>query len=484
MRQESQLRTALVLLLASVIPCMVVGSTFAWELSDLILPLGPPLTQFFHAGMLFIACFAASRGIGHLLSYRTLRRYTVSAPVGTTIPRMVDELSSRLGLQADVRVAGGIRGGVMASTIAGRRRIILIPAARLTEAKTKPAEFRFRLAHELTHLATNDPRTDRWIASIYIVAALFVLAALCRVLWNVAEGVFLTSRFGVEWVWWSIRGSSLALVANTVAFSSLGTLLLLEHRAAVRLREFHADFVARTLVGPVSTAFAEILAQPAIGLRAWLGGLLSDHPVVSSRERALTARAVALNADQVMLVIQGFFGATVAEFTLQLLLVGASAGISSLPERSAYLATEFFRYPRTEIAIITVAVLLCSVSQFVVTCRIGALAETQDSAAREWRWGRGALLISLGACLALLSSQTFLWEMSSAGWNPAAWIAQDPERPAIYTVGIAASLAIIISVMMLVRARGTAVSVNVAGAVSSLPALSQLGVAALLLGIR
>jgi len=137
-----------------------------------------------------------------------------------------------------------MRGIDITSLVLAGRPVVLLPASRLIEAQTDPAAFRFRLAHEFAHLAANDYRADVWITSAYIVSTIYMLCAFAQVLWSVIGALLLGAEFGADGVWFALRGTALPLTTNTIALGSLATLLFLEHRAAMRLREFHADSVA------------------------------------------------------------------------------------------------------------------------------------------------------------------------------------------------------------------------------------------------
>jgi hypothetical protein len=100
----------------------------------------------------------------------------------------------------------------------------------------------------------------------------------------------------------------------------------------------------------------------------------------------------------------------------------------------AYLRAQLARYPEIICGIIGVATAVCAVANFLVIQRLRMLqAPTRASFATFIQTG---LLYALGSALALLSSQTFLWEISEASWNVGAWVAQDPERPSTYLSGI------------------------------------------------
>lgn len=434
MRQESLLRTLLVLLLSSIIPSMLLASSYADLLADLVVPLGAPFTHIFHAMALFVVAMGLAIGLSSLWTWGAVARLSKNVPVGPTVGAIVDELATRFAVRPEIRVAGGVRGIDMTSLVSAGRPMVLLPASRLIEAKTDPAAFRFRLAHEFTHLAANDYRSDVWITSAYLVGAIFMMSAFAQVLWNVIGAVIVGGGFGADGIWFTLRGAALPLTTNTVALGSLATLLFLEHRAAMRLREFHADAVAVSVSGAGAGAFVDMATPRLSGLARWLYGLVNEHPDAGTRTAALAERQAAFRTDLITLVIQGFFAATVVEIALQLLLVGASVNVSSLSERQIHLQTQFARYPEIVSGILGVTIVICAAANFLVVRRLSmSQAPTGHTIGVFFQT---SLLYALGSMLALLSSQTFLWEFTEANWNVATWVAQDPERPTTYLAGI------------------------------------------------
>jgi hypothetical protein len=166
----------------------------------------------------------------------------------------------------------------------------------------------------------------------------------------------------------------------------------------------------------------------------WFYSLVNEHPDANTRIMALAEREAIFRVDLVTLVIQGFFAATVVETVLQLLLVGASVDISSLVERQVHLRAQLTRYPEIILGIVGVAALACSVTNFLVIRRV-SMSQRPTGHTLEV-FAQTALLYALGSLIALISSQTFLWEISNANWSVTAWFSQDTERPVIYIAGV------------------------------------------------
>ncbi|MDN2583767.1 M48 family metalloprotease [Aquibium sp. ELW1220] len=453
---------------------MLLASTYADILTDLVMPLGGPFTHILHAMALFVVAMGAVIGLSSVLTWRTVARLSKSVPVGPTVGAIVEELAARFGVRPVVRITGGVLGADITSLVSAGRPTVLLPASRLIEAKTNPPAFRFRLAHELAHLAANDYRSDVWITSAYLVGGLFMVGAFCRVLWNVVGSLIVGGGFGADGVWFALRGVALPLATNTVALGSLAALLFLEHRAAMRLREFLADAVAASVSGANSGAFAGMASARLSAPLRWLYSLVNEHPHASTRTMALAERQAAFRADLVTVVIQGFFAATVIEMALQLLLVGSSVDVSSLAERQVHLLAQLTRYPEMVWGIIGSAIALCAVANFLVIRRLNMLQTRNGHTLATFF--QTSLLYALGSILALLSSQTFLWEISEANWNLAAWIAQDPERPVIYLAGIF-GFAFAAFLARLIWSKGTSPTPT-SLAVCLLPSLLQLSTAA------
>src|SRR5258708_5480578 len=189
MRRESSLRTRQLLLIAGVLPCLMIATSFPFFLSDLVFSIGAPLTHVFHAGMLYAALFLVFFVISKALARRRVWASGKAPSVGSTVPRIVNEIAAKLGVSVEVQPFGGTRGGEMEAVEIDGRRIVRVGTSRLREAKSAPQDFRFVVAHELTHLAAGDPRTDRIVSCAYATAATFMLVSFCSVLWEIADGL-------------------------------------------------------------------------------------------------------------------------------------------------------------------------------------------------------------------------------------------------------------------------------------------------------
>ncbi len=433
MRRELQSRTVLLITILFVFASLTVASSFAFELTDLILPIGPPLTNVFHASVLLATAFVALVTIRAEAARRTVGPSGKGPSLGATVSDVVAELAGRIGIDVEARLFGGRTEGEIEAVMIGSRRIVRIPASRLRESKTNPQAFRFLIAHEMTHLASGDPRLDRWIGCAYVVWAVAMLASIGRVFWSVGDGVFLTGPLGLDAVLRSLRWDIFPVLVNVASMGVLAVLLFLERRSAMRLREFHADAGATELVGGRFDAIRHLKPNEANGLRGWLEGLIADHPGPRDRQIALAQFARAFQADRILFVLQGFFAAAIIEILMQLLFVNASPDVSTIAERRRYLFESLGRFPVSIVSTMIVAISLTVLAQFLVLARLRILIEEAGGARRIAPIVLLVpILVGLGACLALLSSQTFLWEMSQKGWRLDAWVQADPDRASVY----------------------------------------------------
>ncbi|NBJ10935.1 M48 family metalloprotease [Microvirga sp. SYSU G3D207] len=448
MRRESRLRTWLLLLIVSVVPSLLVGTSFPFTLTDLLLPLGPPLSHMAHAGLLFAGTFCILLIMAAELTRRKVRVPESSPGVGPTVSHVLQDLARRVGIEAEAQPFGGLRSRGIEAVAVGRRRIVRIATARLREVNTHPEAFRFTLAHELAHLAAGDPRADRWIACAYLAASVFMLVTFGSVLWEVGSTAATAWRFGPDAVAGSLRVAALPLAANAMSMGTLALLLFFERRSAMRLREFHADAVATALVGPGASAIDRLQGAGGGALTRWVRRLVSDHPEKHFRRRALSEHTVAFQADRILFVLQGYFAATVIEMLLQVLFVNASPNVSTLAERQQQLFLVLEHFPLTVTTLMVAAALLTFVSGLLVFRRVKVLADAAGARQVPARLvTQVPLLVGVGVGLALVSSQTVLWELSSLGWRLDAVVEADPDRASVYAaylLGVVAAILLII----------------------------------------
>lgn len=473
MRQESWLRTALILLILIFIPSLFFATSFPFFLSDLIIPIGPPLTHVFHALFLFVLLFSVLIILSEGRDRRALWPPGKAPNVGPTVKKIVAELSAQMGVTAEVQPFGGLKGGEIESVLVGRRRVVRIGTNRLRESISEPQNFRFAVAHELTHLTSLDPRTNRIIGCAYITGAAFMAATFCSVLWEIGEGLVTMASLGREAVFGWLAVASAAFVPNAVSIGTLATLFSLERSAAMRLREFHADAIASALVGPQPDVIAKLKPTRGHRIRRVISGLFSAHPEANLRGGALTEVLVAFRSDRILFVLQGYFAAMIMEMLLEMLFANASASQSTLAQRKEFLYMSLHRFPLSITGIIVVAIFIITLSQFVALSRVSTLLkDTGAVGAIPQKLVQMHLLTMAGVFLALLSSETFYWEMSQCSWSVGRWLSVDPDRPALYATLMAGMM---LAALLVVKSVGQPRIARLTGVFASMiPALSAL----------
>lgn len=445
MRQESQLRTVLLVLVLCIIPTLLVGTAYPFELSDLLLPLGAPLGHVANALLIYLGLLAALIVGSEQFSTHTVGRPGQAPPVGATVSRIVCELAWRMGISVETQAFGGSE---IEAVQTYRRRIVRIGASRLRESIVAPQDFRFVVAHELTHLASNDARTDRIVRSAYLAGALFMLAAFSRVLWAIGQGISVTWRFGPDAVLSSLANSWISLFTNSLSLGALTLLFILERRSAMRLREFHADAVASTLVESASGVMEKLRPINGGRLKKSIARIFDTHPDLEHRRAALDGLAAAFQADRILFLLQGYFAAMLLEILLQMLFVGASASMSTLTVRRNFLAQSLSDHPVSVWFVICTAVVMVGVSQILVLRRIALVAADAAALRLGLRlWAGSAVMVGAGTVLSLLTSQTLYWELSLSQWNLLSWMKADPDRLSLYGIlwgGMVLSLALVL----------------------------------------
>jgi hypothetical protein len=138
---------------------------------------------------------------------------------------------------------------------------------------------------------------------------------------------------------------------------------------------------------------------------------------------------VAFRADQLLFLLQSYFGATILEITLQLLFVMASSDISTLETRADHLASMLARNAVAPCLVVALAVSYLILSQYLVLERIAVMASEAGGFRPDLQLLCQAIgLAALGAFLALASSQTIYWELSQSNWSVLHWAQLDPDR--------------------------------------------------------
>jgi Zn-dependent protease with chaperone function len=127
------------------------------------------------------------------------------------------------------------------------KALVQIGTGVLPLAALKPVEFKFRLAHEMAHLAANDYRSDRIVRNHYVCFAVCAGASLAAALESYVEFAIHAVRSLMNPDIITTAGPrffvhlALSALAASLLFGVVSMLLFAERRATRRARELLAD---------------------------------------------------------------------------------------------------------------------------------------------------------------------------------------------------------------------------------------------------
>lgn len=429
MRHEALRRAILLSLISLIVPSLVLGSSWTAELYDLILPLGPPGSALLHAmGLLTILTL----GVVCIGEYRATRLLRKGRPIPAQALTVVADLAAQAGVNADAIGFGKLDEEGIEAVVAGRSRVIRIGTLWVRSSILEPARFRFAIAHEIAHLASGDPRAERIVNAAVLIGGLAMMAAVGRIIAYVGGDTLALSHLDLPTLLFVLRNAVPAILANLVALGTLAVLILLESRASARLREFHADAIARNLSGGDGLGKVTSMRSKDSGI-GFVSRLLAVHPPTQQRFLALKRAGTAFSADELLFILVGYFSGTILEITLQLNFVMASPGVSTLAQRKAHLTAEMAENPFAYWTILGLSTAPLVLSQSLILGRMLITAETRKPPRHAASLALRLLsLAGLGSFIALATSQTVYFELSEAGWNMLRWIAGDPDRVGLH----------------------------------------------------
>jgi Zn-dependent protease with chaperone function len=262
----------------------------------------------------------------------TRRRFWHSAPRrirNALVGRIGTDISRKLGVKPLLFCFGSFDEKKIVASIVNARSVVAIGAGVLPIAALKPAEFEFRLAHEMAHLGARDCQSDRIVSNHYVCCALFLGASLAIALTQYVDTTLALLKFAA-------RPGAITAGRNPVASAVLDALsvitmfavvmlfLLAERRATLRARELHADGLAASLVCTSFPSEAEI--SDATARTEFIKVLLRPfvrHPDPSYRASAVATGDPFFSADNIFFVTQSFLLSYCIDLSLQ--LIGSSA---------------------------------------------------------------------------------------------------------------------------------------------------------------
>lgn len=476
-RNESRLRAIYAILLTATLSSLWFSACFP-QFADSILHLGAPVGHIVGAALIFGGLYAllATAGTIHF------RWKIASAPLrrlrSRPIVRQTRAFAAALGLRVLPMASGDRSDGRMSAFSIARHDIIRVGTGALPLAIRQPEAFNFRLAHEIAHLLAGDPKRERSVLTAYAAAALMLIASLASVGVAISSSIATIAPFGwqaVASLWMSTLG--FIAFANIASFVPFALSIAAEHMSATRLREFHADAVAAGLTGTPATAFGNRAAIAAHTVATgWLTALLRSHPDVDARLAAIDEAAAVFRADRILFLLQGYFAGLLLDLVLQLLFVNASQTSVSLGAKRTHLAELFSRDPWSVSLVIAGAFVLIVAANGIMLMRF-LLSRPSDRGDRRSLLSVPILLI-VGASFAVVTSQTVLWELKQAGWNPLPFASANLDRIALH---LAAQLACAAALFVATRIGGHR-QLIVAAALGSFPPLCALIVGSVLYG--
>ena len=447
LRWESRLRAIHAILIAGTLSVLYFGTSFP-KIANLIVPLGAPVGHIAAAAIAFAVVAIVVRITLLLLFRLKIRQAGLRRIRSRAVRETVESLARQFGIRVLALKSGGPRDGRMSAFTIGRHLVVRIGIGVLPLVVRKPEDFRFRLAHEIAHLWAGDPGRDQVVLSAYLAAAILFGAVLGSILINVASSISVVANAGgfeaAVQVWWSTLWFT--IVANLVAIGFLGLNLFLEHRSAMRLREFHADAVASDLVGPRPEVFSNSSGALPSGMGGMFARFAATHPGIGVRRQAMTKLSRVFTADRILFVFQGYFGAVVFEVLLQLLFVNASQSLASIEVRRAHLSRVMADDPEAYLGVIGIAAILLVVSYGIAVGRVRSSIEYLQNAHTRGRFGFLAMTLTLfvvGTLMALGSSQSVLWDLKQTGWDTIGYVRLNYDRLAVHVLAIAGFLAAI-----------------------------------------
>jgi hypothetical protein len=453
LRSESRYRTWFATVLATTIAVVYLGSSFPFYLDQF--PTLQPVGHFVSALILFAISLAVV-GVITYVAMESRRRWSgVTSLRAPSVRRMLRELNRAFDMRVvAVTFGGGQDGRILAMRIKDHNAVGIGRGA-LSLIRREPSGFRYRLAHEYAHLAVGDPRRDYWLSVVYATTMLFLLIAYGSALSNTISVLVGIGAFGG---WPEVKKALLGrmqfgFIANLVLFGSILLVLMLERRSAARLREFYADAVATTVVGPVEQVFSSAASGPS-GLRRLWSRFLERHPEPAIRAAALADRGSVYRADMMLFVLQGFFSAFILEMVLQLMFTSASTGLATFDDRRVSLWRYFAISEVITSGTIMFGALLALTAHVLVLTRLAATVSVSVDKQQTLRLITSVpLFTSAGTFVLLATSQGILWDLEQTGWNLPHYIVVGWDRLTMHGVALTALCAVTISVFLLKPSR-------------------------------
>lgn len=416
-RREGRLRVAYLTLVAGTLSALYLGTSFPWFLAGL-LALGTPVDHIISAGLLYALISSAVWIMLEAILRWRIPRANLDPIHIPRIRRQVYRLGRKLGIKVVTLTSGGFGDKKLSALTLGQHMAVRIGRGALKTATRDADGFKFQIAHELVHLASNDPRRDQTVLAVYISTFLAVCASFGLSLIASAQDLMQAAKLG-GFSWFMSSWNStvcFAISANTVAFGGIMLVLWLENQSAKRIREFHADALAALTLGFTAKIFNDHKALSSFVFHR----LLKSHPEDAIRQSSIEDIATVFRADKILFFIQGYFGTLILELLLQALFSTATTNLASVVERRSnldrFLDANFF----VTVATICLFSVLVAAAHTLIVARLAITISTLRHLSRGDRMQMLVsipLLVGAGAALCLGTSISILYDLKQLKWD-------------------------------------------------------------------
>lgn len=332
----------------------------SWSISSLcfvisVLYLGTMINPLFHetwienitnyhliiASAVYLVLYLTVAGVRKRLAYA---RFKAAAPRrlhSSLVTNLAREIARELGLKVIFLSFGSFDERRVIAQVVKSKAIVQIGTGVLPLAALKPVEFRFRLAHEMAHLAANDYRSDRIVSNHYLCFAVCAGASLAAALGN--YGYFaidaVLARMNPNIITTSnpryFVHLALSAFAATLLFGVVSMLLFAERRATRRARELLADGLAADVTRsgvPIAARNAEELKKGNLA-EAILKPFLA-HPDGDDRSRATETGNPFVYFNELVVVTHSFLMSLYIDLSLQVIADNAHRRAMYIMEKS------------------------------------------------------------------------------------------------------------------------------------------------------
>lgn len=414
---EAQYRAAFLIVFMGTVSILYLGSTFIFLFSNLLI-FGTSVDHFISAGLLYImvACIIWITLIILLkCGIRSANLQVVQVP---RIKRQVYQLGRKLGIKAIAMASGGMEDKKFSALIQGRHMIVRIGRRRISK-ESSTDNFKFRIAHELVHLASNDPNLEIIILAFYITT---FFSICCTVLIPSAEALIQAARFGgflgLIHSWNSTV--SFAIITNIIALGGIIVILWIENQSASRIREFHADALATKIVGSINIFNENEKLEKKTSIKNFFSRIFQDHPEDKTRQLSIADKTTIFRADRIIFFTHGYLSTLIFESIFQVIFSTTNPSIATYLERRLNFHRLIEANPSEIITIICLFGVLGAFSHKLIVKRLAITTATMQhlSYIDQLQLTINILFfVGAGAIFCLGTNVTILFYLKHLNWD-------------------------------------------------------------------